>query len=229
MKTLDYITQKFELNTKQKQQPIEIQNTNRETLAKLFAELNFNMGAEIGVEEGIYSEILLKANPNLKLFSIDAWEAYDGYRDHMEQQEMDIIYSRAMERLKPYSCKVIKGYSVEVSEQFKDESLDFVYLDANHEFTHVVNDIAVWEKKVKVGGIIAGHDYIKRKTNAYLMHVPYAIHAYMDAYQLKPLFVLGRKDVKANTNPKRELRDSTRSWFYVKQPRLPIVAGHKWA
>lgn len=243
--TFDYIVDKYHLGHqagytpgKSCDQVIEIKNTNRETLAKLFAELNFTKGAEIGVEEGIYSEILLKANPKLHLICVDAWAAYEGYRDHMIQEEMDMIFRRATNRLEPYfwrnsgssSCMLIKGYSVDEAKNIEDESLDFVYIDANHEFVNVVNDIAAWERKVKVGGIIAGHDYIKRKTNAYLMHVPYALAGYTSAYQIKPLFLLGRKDVKANTNPNRgELRDSTRSWFYVKQPRLTIVPGHKWA
>ncbi len=223
---LQSIASKYGVNVNQKSQPVEIPNATREDLAKLFHELGYTMGAEVGVERGIYSEVLLKNNPGMKLFSIDAWEVYDTYRDHMEQKEMDEIHRSAVERLAPYNCTVIKGFSVEQAELFEDESLDFVYLDGNHEFVEVVKDIAAWEKKVKVGGIISGHDYIKRKTNAYLMHVPYALHGYVDAYQIKPLFVLGRKEVKANTNPdKGELRDSTRSWFYVKTARPAMIPG----
>lgn len=67
---------------------------------------------------------------------------------------------------------------MDVVKQFKDESLDFVYIDGNHSFQHVVNDLCEWEKKVKVGGIVAGHDYIKRIHNGYLMHVPMAVHGF---------------------------------------------------
>lgn len=210
MNTLEYVLNKY--NLKNSAQIIDISNTNRESLASLFAELKFTIGAEVGVERGLYSEKLLKANPNLKLFSIDAWEVYGDYRDHMTQEEMNEIYYDAVERLKPYQCKLVKGYSVEISEQFKDESLDFVYLDANHTFEHVVADIAAWSKKVRVGGIIAGHDYIKRKGGEYDLQVPYAVNGYTDAYHIKPLFILGRKE-----SIQGELRDRSRSWFYVKQ------------
>lgn len=223
MNTLKYILDKYKLNGNQRQQPVEIPNTTRLELAQLFCELGFKKGAEIGVEEGIYSEVLLKENPQLHLDSIDAWAAYEGYRDHMTQKEMDDIYAKAYEKLKPYQDRnvLIKGFSVEVSEMYPDEYFDFVYLDANHEFTHIVNDIAAWERKVKVEGIIAGHDYIKRRTNSYLMHVPMAIHGYIEAYQIKPLFVLGRKEQRPE-----EKRESTRSWFYVKPPRDPMLPGH---
>lgn len=229
MNTLNYIAEKYNLNINQRKQPIDIPNTTRVDLARLFFELKFTTGAEIGVEEGIYSEVLLQQNPKLeKLLSVDAWTAYEGYRDHMTQEEMDVIQAKAIERLKPFpNCIQVKAFSTDFAMEIPDESLDFVYLDANHEFCEVVNDIAAWERKVKVGGIVAGHDYIKRRTNNFLMHVPYAIDAYVSAYQIRPLFVLGRKEAKANLNPKRELRDSTRSWFYVKPKRDPMRPGYK--
>lgn len=225
--SLKYIGEKFNLNLNQRQQPVEIKNSTRETLAELFCELDYKVGAEIGVEQGIYSEIILKKNPQAKLISVDCWEAYEGYRDHMEQEEMDKLYQITKDRLAPFGerSEIIKGYSMDVAKQFAPESLDFVYLDANHEFVHVVNDIAVWESKVKVGGIIAGHDYIRRRTNNFLMHVPMAVHGFVESYSIKPLFVLGRKEAKANTNPKHELRESTRSWFYVKPPHDPMRPG----
>ena len=45
-------------------------------------------------------------------------------------------------------------------EDFLDNSLDFVFIDANHTFEYVVNDIAEWSKKVRPGGIISGHDFL---------------------------------------------------------------------
>lgn len=226
--TLQYISDKYKINTSKRKQPLEIPNVTREDLARLFYELDFTVGAEIGVEQGKYSEVLLKENPKLELSSVDPWAAYEGYRDHMTQEEMDVIYKKAVERLSPYSNRVtlIRDFSVGAADSFEDESLDFVYLDANHEFMEVVKDIAYWERKVRVGGIVAGHDYIKRKTNNFLMHVPYAIDAYVAAYQIKPLFILGRKEAKANLDPsKGEIRESTRSWFYVKPPRDPMRPG----
>ena len=47
-------------------------------------------------------------------------------------------------------------------KDFADRSLDFVYIDANHEPQFVEEDIREWSKKVKVGGIVSGHDYALR-------------------------------------------------------------------
>lgn len=224
MNTLEYILNKYELSTGPK--VLEIPNTNRETFTHLLAELNKNVGAEIGVECGIYSEMLCKANPNIDLYSIDAWTAYKGYRDHVSQEKLDGFMDITKQRLAPYRATVIKGFSVDVAKQFADESLDFVYIDGNHEYQQTVNDIAEWQKKVKVGGIVAGHDYILRTNNGYLMHVPMAIHGWCDSYEIRPLFVLGRKD---DRKPPEGIRDTARSWFYVKPPKTQIKpgSGHK--
>lgn len=223
MTTLQYIANKYHINVNQKLQPIEIPNTNRQSLAHLFQELGFNEGIEVGVEEGIYSEMLLNENPKLTLGSVDAWAPYSDYRDHVDQNKLNAIMQTCIDRLKPYGKRsyVIKGFSVDIAKEIPDNSLDFVYLDANHEYKYVVEDIYAWEPKVRIGGIIAGHDYIRRKGGEYLMHVIPAIHGYCDAYRIRPLFVLGRKETRPG-----ELRDSTRSWFYVKQPRKPVVPGH---
>lgn len=228
MNTLEFIAKKYNLNLDQRHQPVEIPNTTRDTFASLLCELDYKIGAEVGVERGLYSEVLCKAIPNLKLFSVDAWTAYDNYRDHVSQEKLDAIQADATRRLAPFDCKLIKGFSMDVVKEFEDESLDFVYIDGNHEFQQTVNDICEWQKKVKVGGIIAGHDYIKRTSPGYLMHVPMAIHGYIESYNISPLFVLGRRDAATNTDPsKGELRESTRSWFYVKPPKPVIKPGHK--
>ena len=49
--------------------------------------------------------------------------------------------------------------SEEASKHFENESLDFVFIDGLHDYESVKNDISYWYPKVKVGGIISGHDY----------------------------------------------------------------------
>ena len=48
------------------------------------------------------------------------------------------------------------------ASQHPDQSLDFVYLDSDHKYQSVKSEIEAWYPKVKVGGILAGHDYIER-------------------------------------------------------------------
>lgn len=206
---LDYIFNTYKLDSNLPS-PIEIPNTNRDTLASLFAELGFMVGVELGVERGLFSEVLCQANPKLKLYSIDAWAAYKGYREHVSQDKIDAIYQDAIQRLKPYNCELIKAYSCDAVRQFDDHSLDFVYIDGNHSFGNTAFDIEVWSRKVKKGGIIAGHDYIRRSDPGFNGVVD-AVNTFTTIYKIAPWFVLGRKETIPG-----ELRDKSRSFFWIK-------------
>ena len=221
MNTLQYILDFYNLQDQKDQKIIEIPGTNRVTFAATLDDMNMNIGVEIGVEAGIYSEILLKSNPTLFLISIDAWTAYKGYRDHTSQSKMDELFRITKERLAPYRdrSEIVKSFSMDALPLIKDNSLDFVYIDGNHEFKQVVDDVCEWSKKVRPGGIVAGHDYIRRKDNGYLMHVVPAIHGYCDAYNIHPLFILGGKSDTSG------VRDKVRSWFFVKPDPTAIKPG----
>jgi predicted O-methyltransferase YrrM len=56
-------------------------------------------------------------------------------------------------------CTFMKMKSEEAVKLIPDGYLDLVFIDANHEYSHIRKDIDKWIPKVKTGGIIAGHDY----------------------------------------------------------------------
>lgn len=211
MNTLEYILKKFNIMFgRRTPMPIEIPNFGRDNLATLFAELEFKTGAEVGVETGAYSETLLKNNPGLKLYSIDPWKAYIGYQDHTNQDELNSLYKEAKARLALYKSKIIRKFSKNAVKDFADNSLDFVYIDANHSFLNIAHDIIEWSKKVKVGGIVSGHDYVKHRRHMNI-HVKQVVNAYTDAYSIKPWFVLGTYEEIPG-----QIRDNSRSWMWVK-------------
>ena len=177
----------------------------------MFGELGYKLGAEIGVEQGQFSEVLCKSNPDLMLAAIDAWRAYRGYRDHTSQEKLDGFHEEARRRLEPYSCHIYREFSMDALKRFPDGSLDFVYIDANHELPFVMFDIIEWSKKVRVGGIVAGHDYYQSTRLDSKMHVVYAVNAYVQAYRIRPWFVLGEKNAPAGS-----IRDKERSWLWVR-------------
>lgn len=185
--------------------PIDL-SLNRSDLADLFACWGLTRGAEIGVERGLYSEVLCKANPQLELLCVDAWRTYDGYREHVSQEQLDGFYEEVAQRLSPYRVKLMRMFSADAETWIPDGSLDFVYIDANHRLEHVIADLAAWVPKVRPGGIVAGHDYRKVKGDGLgkgrvPMHVPQALTAWTNAYCISPLFVLRG--------------DRAPSWFWV--------------
>jgi len=198
--------------------PIEIPNTDRVTLAGVFNELGFTRGVEIGVEEGKYSATLCKVNPNLKLYCVDPWLSFDVYRKHLDQAYVDNLMNNALTRLRGYNVEIVRKLSMDAVKDFEDGSLDFVYIDGNHRLEYVINDLAEWSKKVRIGGIISGHDWIKMAYSSEQkwhdpMQVTYAVRAFTEAYHINPWFLLGTNAV----NP-GEKREKMRSFFWVKGP-----------
>lgn len=148
----------------------------RDTFAELLGELNFNKGAEVGVQSGMYSEVLLVKNPNLHLQCVDPWSAYLKVSD----EQSEVAYQLAIKRLEPYKDRVtfVRKPSVEASRDFPDNSLDFVYIDGAHDFDNVMLDILHWVPKVKRGGIISGHDYYVFFRGGVIKAVDYYIAAH---------------------------------------------------
>lgn len=213
--TLFHILERFNIDyDSSTKMPIEIPNFGRDELAGLFAELGFTKGVEIGVLDGTYSLTLMKANPNLLLYGVDPYEPHKGYRDYTRHSTFNNARASAEAKLAEYVYDnryiFVREYSMEALSNFDDESLDFVYIDGDHEFQNVTNDIAEWSKKVKPGGIIAGHDYVNHKGKS-LIHVYQAVNGYAQAYNLRPWFLAGTKAVLDG-----QVRDKARSWFWVK-------------
>lgn len=202
MDSLAHIVEKFNIDLTKKS-PFHIHCGRFEDIPKLFTELGFKVGAEIGVQEGGYTQILLERIPGLKLYGVDLWELYPGYRDF---REYDILksYETAKTKTKDYNCELIKGWSHEVVNKFEDNSLDFVFIDANHAYQYVVQDIANWSKKVRPGGIVYGHDFddYSKRGRWREMHVIDAVVGWTRSYKIHPWFVL-----EGNKN---------KSWMYVK-------------
>lgn len=215
MNTLDFILKKFNLSFDAEVKtplPIEIPNYGRKQLAGLLRELDFKTSVEIGVAEGRYSKVLLDANPQMKLYGIDPFEGYRQYRDYTKLETFKNLRAEAQKRLAPYpNYEFIYELSADALGRFKDKSLDFVYIDGNHEFSYVASDITEWSRKVKTGGIIAGHDYARFKAPNF-NHVWHVVNAYTVAWDIKPWFVLG-----ANGVVEGQVRDSIRSWMWVKK------------
>jgi hypothetical protein len=201
----NYVSNKFGIDWEQRKQPIFIETGNRNvTLPMIFDDLGLTMGAEIGVERGVYSEQLCKEIPGLELYCIDPWKAYKGYREHVTQKKLDGFYEITEKKLAPYNCKLIRKFSMDAVNDFEDGSLDFVYIDGNHEFIHVAQDIAEWSKKVRIGGIVSGHDFKRQSSRSkYICHVKDVVQAWTYSHGIRPYFVLRG--------------DKAPSWFWFKE------------
>lgn len=123
-------------------------------------------GAEIGVHRGYFSNIILKNWNGRKLYSVDPWKTFtDIVSEKRLNREVDALeenFSVTVEKLGVYGTRssILKLTSFEASKVFGDNQLDFVYIDAQHNFEAINNDIYLWYPKVSSGGILCGHDYV---------------------------------------------------------------------
>lgn len=201
METVKFICKKFNVDTSQDK--IELMIGRFKDVPRLFRKLGFKKGVEVGVYRGLYSMWLFRMIPGINLTGVDKWEVYGDYKDYNlkdikeAEKEAKLIY-------KKYGGKIIKDWSRDAVKKFKDESLDFVFIDGNHAYEYVVEDIALWSKKVKKGGIVYGHDYDDYSTRRRWkdMNVINAVDGWVKSYKIKPLFIIAK-----NTN---------KSWMYVK-------------
>ena len=207
MDTLKYIYERFGID-KTAKSPIEIMRSREGAFPKLINNLGFKVGAEIGIATGYYSKHLCHYCPNLKLYSIDAWELFSGCTNNETKEIMDQLYKTARENLAGTNCQIIRDWSINAVKRFADKSLDFVYIDGAHDYKNVYQDIREWSKKVRRGGIIGGHDYNdpsslgKKGYYKEVYDVKSAVNDWVKENKINPLFLL----VKVNC----------RSWFYVK-------------
>jgi len=117
---------------------------------------NFVIGAEIGVNKGKNAKSILKELNVEKLYLIDVWFNYKEIQANRPQKSNFKFILNEFKDDK--QIKIIRELSKNAIKFVKDNSLDFVYIDANHLFEFVYQDINLWYNKVKKGGIIAGHD-----------------------------------------------------------------------
>jgi hypothetical protein len=183
-----FIQKRLRINQFEKQ-PYSGSGT-REDLASLFGDLGYQIGAEIGVMEADYSLVLFKNNRHLKkLYCIDSWKGYVDHKYNIPQERMDRAYQKTLERLNGYPVEIIRKNSVEASKDIPDGSLDFVYIDGGHDFDNVMLDLIHWIPKVRLKGIISGHDYRVARN----FQVVEAVEAYRTHHDVQPLYKTGEK------------------------------------
>jgi len=140
---------------------------------------------------------------------VDAWTPYPEYSSYRQPSKFREAEADAKDRLKKYGCTLIKDFSLAAAKRIPKSSLDFVYIDANHSFDEVMQDIIHWAPKVRSGGIVAGHDY-SPDARKWGFRVIEAVNAYTAAHDIDPWFLLGRRKRRQG-----EVGERWRSWFWV--------------
>lgn len=117
---------------------------------ELINKYGYTDGVEVGVYKGYFSKILLEKSKIRTLYCVDLWED-------------DSVFKTAILTLEKWiksrNCVLMKKNSVDAASDFLDKSLNYVYLDGDHSLEGIYNDLRIWIKKIKIGGMLSGHDY----------------------------------------------------------------------
>lgn len=128
------------------------------------------IGVEIGVLNGNTAMRILKERPLLKHYMVDPWispEEGSSYRKSGDDNALKpaAAHEGAFQKTKTrvaFAGKrgiIMRMFSKEAVKSFEDKSVDFVFIDGDHSYEGVSEDIQMWKSKIKPGGWIGGHDY----------------------------------------------------------------------
>lgn len=116
---------------------------------------------EIGVNLGFNSYMLLENCSNIsKLIGIDHYKEYQDWEGYIDQNMQDLVWNIFHENISALGPKfvLIKESSADAAKDIDDESIDFIFIDADHSMRAVLQDLDNYYPKLKPGGVISGHD-----------------------------------------------------------------------
>jgi hypothetical protein len=150
-----------------KKYDIERKLPDRIDLANLLNAFSFKTMIEIGVRDAIYANELLQ-NTGCgfeRYYGIDPYEKLTNYIDSSNKEQKDqeedyvkvsnLLYQKFGKR----RISMVRNYSTSVVGLFKKGSIDFIYVDARHDYCGVTEDMNAYYPILKCGGLFAGHDY----------------------------------------------------------------------
>ena len=138
---------------------------NRDELGTIAQNEGFTKGLELGVQRGIYAKTILSQWHNCTEYHlVDLWAVQENYEDiaNVNQEQQDNNYKLTLDTLSPWTSKihVCRNYTTACVTKFEDQYFDYIYVDARHDFKGVYEDLIHYWPKLRVGGIMAGHDYV---------------------------------------------------------------------
>lgn len=123
------------------------------------------IGSLVGKSTCCLGQLVKESQKDIKIFAVDTFEGSEEHEMIIKELEDNSTSFLELFGIFTSACNVndiitpIQGKSLDVVSQFEDESIDFIFVDASHDYENVLADITAWYPKLKPGGLIAGDDY----------------------------------------------------------------------
>ena len=112
------------------------------------------IAAEVGVDEGNFSEQILSITKPKMLYLIDAWGS-----KRFGDDKFNKVQNRFAAEVDRGQVVIQRGISWEELQKLPDSYFDWIYLDTSHTYEDTAKELEVSRIKVKPDGVISGHDY----------------------------------------------------------------------
>jgi hypothetical protein len=124
------------------------------------------VGAWKGMSVAFLAVEIINSGKDIRFDCVDTWL---GAAEHLDKQspfyeplleKEDGLYNHFLDNIKTVNhvVNIVRDESVRAATRYSEQSLDFVFIDASHDYISVCNDISAWLPKIKIGGCLAGHD-----------------------------------------------------------------------
>lgn len=134
--------------------------------SKIINDNNYKKCIEVGIGYGFHAEEILRNTKVQHLILIDPMKPYNSKdlfeKDVVEHGGFDCLYDKIRDHLKKYDSRYTwlrKGSQQITNDEIPDGSIDAVFIDGDHEYESVLNDLELYWKKIRKGGQIVGDDY----------------------------------------------------------------------
>lgn len=111
--------------------------------------------AELGADKGEFSQEICNATNPQKFIIVDAWDT-ERYGEDKAKGVTELFHKK----INAGQVEIVRSLSVPAAEQFDDNYFDWIYIDTDHSYKTTLAELYAYERTIKNGGYICGHDYV---------------------------------------------------------------------
>jgi len=120
---------------------------------------------EVGVWKGksaAYMAVeIINSGKRIRFDCVDTWDGSIECKDESLMKVKDGLYNCFLDNIKPVhqAINIVRMSSYDAAKTYNENSVNYIFIDASHDYDNVCADIKAWLPKVRCGGILAGHDF----------------------------------------------------------------------